>query len=236
MALDVKGTRVLVVGAGGGIGAATARAFAAAGARVVPAGRPGPKLSQIAAEIGCEVAALDILDDAAIEGFFAGTEPFEHVVVAAAATKSGALADLPLDDAKASMESKFWGAYRIARAARVVDRGSITFVSGFLSHRPSVSSVLQGAINAALEALGRGLALERSPVRVNTVAPGLIDTPLWDGMPDPDRKAMFAQTADRLPVRRIGRPEDIAQAILFVATNAFATGTTVTVDGGGTIA
>jgi NAD(P)-dependent dehydrogenase (short-subunit alcohol dehydrogenase family) len=96
--------------------------------------------------------------------------------------------------------------------------------------------VLQGAINAALEALARGLALERAPVRVNTVSPGLIDTPLWGGMQAADRDAMFARTATRLPARRVGRPEDIAQAILFLATNPFATGTTLTVDGGGTIA
>jgi NAD(P)-dependent dehydrogenase (short-subunit alcohol dehydrogenase family) len=143
---------------------------------------------------------------------------------------------LSLADAQASMYSKFWGAYRVARAARVRDGGSITFVSGFLSNRPSPSSVLQGAINAALEALARGLALERAPVRVNTVSPGLIDTPLYANMAAADRQAMFDRTAARLPARRVGNPEDIAQAILFVATNPFATGSTVTVDGGGTIA
>jgi len=65
------------------------------------------------------------------------------------------------------MESKFWGAYRVARIAKIKDGGSLTFVSGFLSVRPSASSVLQGAINATLEALARGLALEVAPVRVN---------------------------------------------------------------------
>jgi NAD(P)-dependent dehydrogenase (short-subunit alcohol dehydrogenase family) len=236
VALDLKDKRILVVGAGGGIGAATAKAFADAGAKLFAAGRPGQKLDAIAAAIHGEVVALDILDQAAIEAFFAEAEPFDHVVIAAATTKSGPVAGLPIDDAKAAMESKFWGAYRIARAAKVADGGSITFVSGVLSHRPSGSAVLQGAINAALEALGRGLALERAPVRVNTVSPGLIDTPLWGGLRGADREAMFTRTAQRLPARRVGQPEDIAQAILFVATNPFASGTTVTVDGGGTIA
>ncbi|MFG1343911.1 SDR family oxidoreductase [Xanthobacter autotrophicus DSM 431] len=236
MTRDVKNQRVLVVGAAGGIGAATATAFATAGARVFAAGRPGTKLEAAAAATGARTAALDILDAPAVEAFFAGTEPFDHVVIAAAATKSGPVARLSLEEARASMESKFWGAYRIARAAKVADGGSITFVSGFLSHRPSASSVLQGAINAALEALGRGLALERAPVRVNTVSPGLVDTPLWAGMEAADRAAMFARTAERLPARRVGAPEDIAQAIVFVATNPFVTGTTVTVDGGGSIA
>jgi NAD(P)-dependent dehydrogenase (short-subunit alcohol dehydrogenase family) len=143
---------------------------------------------------------------------------------------------LALADANAAMESKFWGAYRIARAAKIKDGGSLTFVSGFLSVRPSASSVLQGAINAALEALARGLALELAPVRVNAVSPGLIATPLWSGMADDKREAMFAGAAQRLPARRVGQPEDIANAVLFLATTSFATGSTVRVDGGGAIA
>jgi NAD(P)-dependent dehydrogenase (short-subunit alcohol dehydrogenase family) len=236
MAPSLKDKRVLIVGAAGGIGAATAEAFASAGASVLAAGRPGPKLEALGTRIAAEPVALDILDNPAIEAFFDKASPFDHVVITAAATKGGTVGALSLEDAKASMESKFWGAYRIARAARIADRGSITFVSGFLSHRPSASSVLQGAINAALEALGRGLALERAPIRVNTVSPGLIDTPLWGGMGKAEREAMFARTTERLPARRVGQPEDVAQAILFVATNPFATGSTIVVDGGGTIA
>lgn len=220
MTIDLISARVLVVGATGGIGAATADAFAAAGATVVRPGRD----------------TLDIADDASVATFFADAEPFDHVVVAAAQTKTGPVADLALADARDAMNSKFFGAYRIAKAVRVTDGGSITLVSGFLSQRPSASSVLQGAINAALEALARGLALERAPVRVNTVSPGLIDTPLYARMDDAAKSAMFAKAAARLPAHRAGRPEDIASAILFVATNPYATGSTVTVDGGGTIA
>lgn len=233
MTIDLDQARVVVVGAGGGIGAATARAFVAAGAHVVAAGRTEAKL---AASGAARTAVLDLLDGAAIEAFFAAEAPFDHVVIAGAATKSGPVATLSIEAAEASMQSKFWGAYRAARAARIKDGGSLTFISGFLSYRPSATSVLQGAINAALEALGRGLALERAPVRVNTVSPGLIDTPLWAGLADEARATMFDNTARRLPARRIGQPGDIAQAVLFVATNPFVTGTTVTVDGGGTIA
>jgi NAD(P)-dependent dehydrogenase (short-subunit alcohol dehydrogenase family) len=131
------------------------------------------------------------------------------------------------------MESKFWGAYRIARAARFRSGGSITFLSGLFAERPMATSVLQGAINAALEALARGLALERAPVRVNTVSPGLIDTPLHDRMDPTARKKLYDSMRQKLPVRRMGSPEDVAQAILLVATNPFMTGATVNVDGGG---
>jgi NAD(P)-dependent dehydrogenase (short-subunit alcohol dehydrogenase family) len=133
------------------------------------------------------------------------------------------------------MESKFWGAYHIARAAKINERGSLTFVSGFLSVRPSATSVLQGAINAALEALARGLALELAPIRVNAVSPGLIATPLWSGMADEKRDAMFASAAQRLPARRVGKAGDIANAVLFLVQTSFATGSTVRVDGGGAI-
>lgn len=236
MSNDLTGQRILVVGAGGGIGRATAKAFARAGAGVVAAGRPGASLDAAAKAANGESAALDFTDDAAVEALFAGHEPFNHVVVTAASTKTGPVGKLPLTDARASMDSKFFGAYRIARSAKIRDSGSLTFVSGFLSTRPSATSVLQGAINAALEALARGLALERAPVRVNTVSPGLIDTPLYAGMSSEERQTMFEGAAKRLPARRVGQPEDIAQAILFVATNPYVTGTTVTVDGGGTIA
>jgi NAD(P)-dependent dehydrogenase (short-subunit alcohol dehydrogenase family) len=95
---------------------------------------------------------------------------------------------------------------------------------------------LQGAINAGLEALAQGLALELSPVRVNTVSPGMIVTPLWDGIPEDKRRAMFEATAAQLPAKRVGQPEDVANAILYLAATSFASGTTVFVDGGGAIA
>ena len=220
MSIDLNGQRVLVIGASGGIGAATADALAAAGAVVF---RPSHD-------------ELDITSDAGVEDYLEREGAFDHVVVAAARTKSGSVAALPLDDAKASLESKFFGAYRVARAARISDGGSITFVSGVLAQRPSASSVLQGSINAAIEALGRGLALERAPIRVNTVSPGVIDTPIWNSMSEAGRNGLFERVAQRLPARRIGQPEDVAEAILFVVRNRFATGSTVTVDGGGTIA
>jgi NAD(P)-dependent dehydrogenase (short-subunit alcohol dehydrogenase family) len=220
MAIDLTNQRALVIGANGGIGLATANAFAAAGASVVRATR----------------AEVDIENDGSVEAFFAAQSPFDHIVLAAARTKTGPVAGLSVGDAQAAMNSKFFGAYRVAKAALVNDGGSITFVSGFLSCRPSATSVLQGAINAALEGFARGLALERAPVRVNTVSPGLIDTPMYAKMADADRKTMFEKTATKLPARRIGQPEDIAAAILFVATNPYVTGSTVTVDGGGTIA
>lgn len=232
MTLELHGKRVLVIGAASGIGEATAAAFAAAGAVMVAAGRDGVKLQEAAARMGAEAAALDILDGPGIEAFFARQAPFDHVALTAARTKTGSVASLSLPDAYAAMDSKFWGAYRVAKSVRINAGGSLTFVSGQMAVRPTVLSVLQGAINSALEGLVRGLALEMAPVRVNAVSPGLIATPLHGGLSEADRQAMFDRAARSLPARRVGQAEDIAQAILFLATNPFVTGSTLAVDGG----
>jgi NAD(P)-dependent dehydrogenase (short-subunit alcohol dehydrogenase family) len=238
MSDQLQNSRILVVGGSSGIGLATALAAAEAGASVTIASRSQPKLDAALARLGGNAGAvvLDTSDEVSVERFFAEEAPWNHIVVSAAQTPSGPVRILGLSDAKAAMESKFWGAYRVARATKIIDGGSLTFVSGFLSVRPSASSVLQGAINAALEALARGLALELAPVRVNAVSPGLIATPLWAGMAEDKRAAMFAGAAQRLPARRVGQPEDIANAVLFLMTTPFATGSTVRVDGGGAIA
>ncbi len=230
--------RVLVIGGSSGIGFAVAQSFAEAGASVTIASRSADKLAKAAEEIGHQVAviALDTADNAAIERFFTSTEPWDHIVISAAQTPTGPVRALALEEAYRAMDSKFWGAYRIARVARFAPGASLTFVSGFLAVRPSQNSVLQGAINAAIESLARGLALELAPVRVNTVSPGMIVTPLWDKMPEADRQQVFEKTAARLPARRVGQPQDIANAVLYLASTPFATGSTVLVDGGGAIA
>ncbi|RQT62185.1 short chain dehydrogenase [Burkholderia cepacia] len=230
--------KVLVVGGSSGIGEATARAFAEAGATVTIASRDAARLAASKDRIGYGVSTgvMDITDDASVRAFLDSAGEFDHVVVSAAQTATGPVRGLELDDAYAAMDSKFWGAYRVARAVRILQGGSLTFVSGFLSVRPSKNSVLQGAINAALESLARGLALELAPVRVNTVSPGLIATPLWSKIDAEARNRMYEGAAARLPAGRVGQPEDVANAVLYLASTPYATGSTVLVDGGGTIA
>ncbi|MCA8024724.1 SDR family oxidoreductase [Burkholderia cepacia] len=236
--MKLNDQRVLVIGGSSGIGEATARAFAEAGATVTIASREAAKLAASKDRIGYGVSTgvMDITDDASVRAFLDSAGEFDHVVVSAAQTATGPVRGLALDDAYAAMDSKFWGAYRIARAVRIRQGGSLTFVSGFLSVRPSKNSVLQGAINAALESLARGLALELAPVRVNTVSPGLIATPLWSKIDAEARDRMYEGAAARLPAGRVGQPEDVANAVLYLASTPYATGSTVLVDGGGAIA
>jgi NAD(P)-dependent dehydrogenase (short-subunit alcohol dehydrogenase family) len=199
---DFQDARVLVVGGSSGIGLATAAAFASAGARVTIASRSADRLAAAARVIPAPVsmAVLDLTSDEAVEAFCATGEPWDHAVVSAAQTRGGPARQLPLADAYAAMDSKFWGAYRLARALQWRDGGSLTLVSGQTSQRPRGNAVLQGAINSALETLARGLALEMAPLRVNCVSPGTIDTPMWNRLDDETRHTLFAQTAQRLPV------------------------------------
>ena len=238
MSRSLAGSRVLVLGGSSGIGLATAKAAATGGAKVTLASRSSEKVNTAVTQVGngATGVALDTTHDSALEAFFARQSDWDHIVVSVAAGRSAGLHDLSLQDAYGNMNAKFWSAYKTARLARISSEGSLTLVSGFLSQRPNKDALLQGCINAALESLGRGLALALSPVRVNTVSPGLIDTPIRAAMPADKKKAMLDHAAATLPAGRVGQAEDIADAILMLMRNPFTTGSTVFVDGGGMIA
>jgi NAD(P)-dependent dehydrogenase (short-subunit alcohol dehydrogenase family) len=88
------------------------------------------------------------------------------------------------------------------------------------------------AVNAALEAFGKANALDLAPIRVNVIAPGLVDTPAYAGMPEEMRQGMYAGYGSAVPAGRVGKAEDVASAALFLMTNTFVTGTVIDVDGG----
>lgn len=237
MGRSLKGSRVLVLGGSSGIGLATAKGAAAAGAKVTLASRSSDKVNAAVAQVGNGASGvpLDTTNDAALEAFFTKQPEWDHIVVSVSAGRSAGLQDLSVQDAYGNMNAKFWTAYKTARLARITPEGSLTLVSGFLSQRPNKDALLQGCINAALESLGRGLALSLSPVRVNTVSPGLIDTPIRAAMPADKKQAVLDHAAATLPARRVGQAEDVADAILMLMTNPFTSGSTLFIDGGGLI-
>jgi NAD(P)-dependent dehydrogenase (short-subunit alcohol dehydrogenase family) len=226
---------ILVIGGSSGIGYATAAGALAQGANLTIASRSAEKLAAAKAQLQGKVEArqLDVTSTAEVEAFFDASPTYDHVVVSGAAFKFGSVRDQGLEDAYAAMNVKFWGAYRVARKAKVATGGSFVFVSGFLSRRPKPNMVLVGAINAALETLAQGLALEMAPLRFNVVSPGIIDTPTRAAMPADARKAMLENVAKSLPVKRVGQAEDCAEQILLMLRNTFMTGSVVYVDGGG---
>lgn len=234
---DFQDSTVLVIGGSSGVGLATAKMLKRMGANVTIASRNLERLRAATRQLGdgAQFLQLDITDTTQVQSLHDGP-CWDHVVISAADTPMGSLAALADDDARRAMDSKFWGAYTAAKYIPVADHGSITFVAGYLSVRPGKASALQSAINAALEALGRALALELAPIRINTVSPGLMNTQLWDGLADDKRAAMFETVAQRLPVGRVGLAEDAAKAVCFLIDNGYTSGSTIYVDGGGRIA
>jgi NAD(P)-dependent dehydrogenase (short-subunit alcohol dehydrogenase family) len=178
-------------------------------------------------------SAVDVSDERRVERFFAQVGGFDHLVCTASDVALGPVVDSDSAPARALVESKLWGQhYAVKHGAPQLGRDpSITLFSGTVSARPMEGAAAYAA--AAVEALTRVLALELRPVRVNTVVPGVVDTPAWGGLLGEEQKAtFFDRTASSLPVGRIGRPEEIADAVLFLIKNGFVSGTTLVVDGG----
>jgi NAD(P)-dependent dehydrogenase (short-subunit alcohol dehydrogenase family) len=228
----LAGKTVVVVGGSSGIGLATAELAKAEGADVVIASRNKDRLAAAAEKIGARPMVVDVTDDASVAALFKACGTVDHVVVTAAQLRSGPFKSVSMDDVRATMEGKFWGAWRVARAAEIRAGGSLTLVSGFLSIRPRPNSAIVGAANGAIESLARSLALDLAPVRVNAVSPGIIDTPIRAAMPEAARQELLARTAAALPVGRVGTGEDIARQILAFMTIGFMTGSVVYLDGG----
>jgi NAD(P)-dependent dehydrogenase (short-subunit alcohol dehydrogenase family) len=178
---------------------------------------------------------VDITQEKSIDRLFDFVGRLDHLVVTASEAVLGRFLELELAAARRFFESKFFGAYAVARrAAPLIDpAGSITFFSGAAGSKASPGFSCGSAVNAAVEALARSLAVELAPIRVNTISPGLVETPVWESLVSPaERDALFAEASARLPSRRIGRPEEIADAVLFLIRNPYTTGTTLFVDGG----
>jgi len=92
---------------------------------------------------------------------------------------------------------------------------------------------MTGTVNGALNAMVRGLAVELAPIQVNAVSPGWVDTPFWEGiMTEEQKAAAFKTMSAKIPARRIGRPQDVAEAIETTMTNGFMSGSVLYVDGG----
>ncbi|MFZ0195320.1 MAG: SDR family oxidoreductase [Pseudolabrys sp.] len=228
----LAGKKIVVVGGSSGIGLATAELAKREGADVTIASRNAERLKAAAEKIGVIAIPADVTSDDSVSDLFRKCGPVDHVVVTAAQLRTGPFKTVSMDDVRATMESKFWGAWRVARAAEIRPGGSFTLVTGYLSTRPRSGAAIVSAVNGALESLTRGLALELAPIRVNAVSPGTIDTPIRASMPEAARRDMLTKTAAALPVGRVGVGEDIARQILTFMAVGFATGSIVYIDGG----
>ena len=116
------------------------------------------------------------------------------------------------------------------------DGGSYVFFSGQAAWKPAPGSVITSTVNGGLAFLVRALAVELAPLRVNAVAPGLVDSGALDALGDANKAEIIAAASERNPVGRAGTPSDIVDATMLLLTNGYMTGTVLHVDGGGPLA
>lgn len=227
---------IVVIGGSSGIGLATAMAAHEASANVVIGSRSKDKLERAKSQIGDNVKAipLDSSDESSIKAFFSEVGQLDHLFVTAAQAVFSKLSDHNDATLKSALDGKYWGAYFAAKYAipRMNESGSITYISGMASWKGYAGGSSAAASGAAVEALARTLAVEVAPIRVNTISAGYVDTPMLDDAMGDNKQENLNSIAASLPLKRIGRPEDIAHAVLFLMSNSYVTGTVLHIDGG----
>ena len=233
--MTLTGQRVVVVGGTSGMGLATARAAVAQGAEVVAAGRR--PLAEREAVAGVRQAEVDVTAEASVRALFDQVGTLDHLFVSASPGSPGPFLEQDLAAARTFVDGKLLGSWTCARyaAPRMPAAGSITFVTGGAVVRPPRGAAMVAAAFAAVENLSRALALELGPVRVNTIRPGYTDSEMWSHLSAAERDTFRRRVAAAMPVGRIGTPEDIAHAAVFLMTNPQTTGAVLEVSGGETL-
>jgi NAD(P)-dependent dehydrogenase (short-subunit alcohol dehydrogenase family) len=236
----LHGKSVVVLGGTSGIGLATARAAAARGALVTVTSRSRERGERAVAAIGAgakgEVA--DLANEGETRALFERTGAFDHLVYTAGdELLLSPVAALDIAAAKRAFEVRVFGALAAVKhaAPRIQKNGSIVLTHGIAGARPQAGWSVGASICGAMEAMTRALAVELAPLRVNAVSPGFVRTPLWSPIPEAEREAMFREAGSKLLTKRVGEPEQIAEAYLYLMENDFTSGQTLIVDGGGVL-
>jgi NAD(P)-dependent dehydrogenase (short-subunit alcohol dehydrogenase family) len=238
---------VLVFGGNSGIGLAAARDFAAEGAQVIITGRDAVTLAEAQKQIGPGAHAIrsDIADLAALDTLYAQVGA-QHGRIDVLFVNAGVGGFVPA----AAVTAEFWDSvhsvnlrgcfFAAQKALPLMGRGgAMVFTGSIGSQLAAPGNVTYAAAKAGLRAVARNFAAELLPqgIRVNMVSPGATETPILYRNPGMDdkaveglRKMMIANT----PMKRMGTPEEIARAVLFLASGeaSFITGVDLVVDGG----
>lgn len=242
--LGLAGRRAVVTGGAGGIGAATARGLVAAGARVAILERDEPRAVEAAMALGEGAMGIgcDVGDEAAVRAAAATVDErwggADILVNNAGVLRPGGLDVLSIADWETMLRINLTGyltcAQHFGRGMLARGDGAVVHVASIAASEPQPFSGAYSAGKAAIAMMSRQLAFEWGPrgVRSNCVSPGLVRTPLSE--PFYQAPGIAEKREALVPLRRIGRPEDIAEAILFLASPraSYISGQDIVVDGG----
>jgi NAD(P)-dependent dehydrogenase (short-subunit alcohol dehydrogenase family) len=232
---QLAGQTLVVIGGSAGIGLETARSARAEGAGVILTGRNPDRLEAAARDVGAvSTAAFDANDGDRLERFFDDLPQIDHVMVSGGGPYYAPLAEMDFAEVRADVERHLVLPMRVARlaAGKVRPGGSLVFISGTGGRRRGMGLTLIGALTAAAPALTENLAVEIAPIRVNLVAPGFVDTGLSASLLGEGLDARRQELRDRLPIRRVVGPEDVAALSVHLMSNTALTGGTYDIDGG----
>jgi 3-oxoacyl-[acyl-carrier protein] reductase len=238
---DFLGTEVLVTGGTSGIGLATASAFVDAGATVTVTGTRQGSADYDTALDRFAYRQLDLRDDEAVDRLAGGISSLDVLVNNAGANFPDGKDEWDPDGFSAALDLNVEGAMRLTTRCRSVlaastmsGGASVTNVVSMTAFRSTTIVPGYSAAKAALLALTRNLAVHwvRDGIRVNAVAPGLIDTPMTAPMQAFD--GMVEAELSKVAIQRMGRADEVAAAVLFLASDAsaYTTGSVLAVDGG----
>ncbi len=234
--MSLAGKRIVLIGGGSGIGFRVAQRVIAEGARVVIGSRDETRLASAVKSLGDAATAhpVDTSDKTSIRRFFDQLDGIDHLFISAANYTLGPIEAISDDEAESPFRSKFWGQYWTVRDAlpHLAGDGSVTLMAGAAGARPIKGVPAYIACNSAIEGLGRALAVDLSPIRVNVISPGTVDGHLWQGRPQAVRDAAFAGFSEMSTVGRPGTEDEVADCVLFLMKNGFVTGSTLYPDGG----
>ncbi|HEY2482794.1 MAG TPA: SDR family oxidoreductase [Caulobacteraceae bacterium] len=240
----LTGKIALITGGTTGIGAATAKLFQSEGATVIVTGANPVTAEAAKAELpGVEVILSDQSDTAAAKALIDEVKT-RHGRIDVLFVNAGIAHFAPLEASdEAFFDAQFninvRGAYFIIKHAApvIADGGAIILTASTVASQGTVGTSVYAATKAALRSFGRTLGAELAPrnIRVNTVSPGPIETPIFGkvGLPQAQIDQFLEGAKARIPMKRLGRPEEVAQAVLYLAADAsFVTGGEIIVGGG----
>ncbi|MCZ6883516.1 MAG: SDR family oxidoreductase [Gammaproteobacteria bacterium] len=229
--VNFKGKKAIIFGGTSGIGLEIAKLLRTDKAEVVTVSRRGPISDE---NEGMQNEIADVQDRKALELLFEKHSGFDFLVNAATGGPRavGPFLDMDLDGFQGSF-AKLWGYVNSVRlgAPHMAKDGAIVLLSGYPARKPRPGALAIGTVGNAVEGFIRLAAAEIKPLRINGVCPGLIDTPMF-AMEGEARENHFSSTTKDHLIPRVGKPEEVAAAAIFLLENAFVTGTIVDVDGG----